>query len=287
MTHGYNEKYRHGFTLLEVLIAVTILVMMTGMVYASLSAVVNATTAARETAEHLRYRQYITRNLNENMTAIYADAGVTRTPYTLEGIDEEGPLGPADSLSFVSSLPMPGALALPGMMKRVTYEVLDASSEEEGTFGGLSIDQGAAGEKNQVFLQITEAPLILGEPTDDYTTSYENVDETIRQRRVPIRSMDIHYYDFSTEDWVDEWNSIDELRMPWAIRFIIHLARTDEVLDEEFASGMNVGDAPDIDLSFTLPMSAGTLEDSVFYDFNHYSTSDLEGSELDLGGLNL
>lgn len=276
-----------GFTLIEVLIATIILAGMTIMVYTAFDTVVNASNTAREAAERIRYRQYISRNLNENMTAIYADAGLTRPDYALEGIDAEGALGPADSITFISSQPMPGALALPGTMKVVTYEVVDATMEEPDTFGGLTIDQAAAGEKNQVFLQITEAPLILGQDAEDIDTDYSSAEESIRQRRVPIRSMDILYYDYSAEDWTEEWNSIDQERLPWAIRFIIHLARTEEALEEEFAAGMNTGDAPDIDLAFTVPMGAGVLEESRFIDFNHFSTSEAETDGLDFGGLNL
>ena len=66
-------------------------------------------------AAHLREREYIRRSFAENLNAVYSD-GACMVP-------DFGFHGEAESMSFCTSLPMPGSTGLPGQLRGVTYEV--------------------------------------------------------------------------------------------------------------------------------------------------------------------
>ncbi|MBN2310637.1 MAG: prepilin-type N-terminal cleavage/methylation domain-containing protein, partial [Candidatus Hydrogenedentes bacterium] len=62
-----------GFTLLEILVAVFILAVIVGIVYATFATVANTVTAARVSAEELRLRQFLLRSFETNLGSVYAD----------------------------------------------------------------------------------------------------------------------------------------------------------------------------------------------------------------------
>ena len=72
MEHPFLTRHNHayGFTLLEVLVAVSILVVVVGIVYASFAAVGNATEISRTRAEELRTEQFLARNFATNLSTV-------------------------------------------------------------------------------------------------------------------------------------------------------------------------------------------------------------------------
>lgn len=263
---------RDGFTLMELLISIAILTAITLIVYSSFVSVTDTMALARDNADLLRFRQYIARSFTENMTAIYADAGSQQADYGLIGEDESGPFGDGDSIEFCTSLPMPGGDSLPGVLKRVRYELVDPGYDEEGT-GELAIDATGIAEPESMDLLITEEPLVLESEDfggDDTDNTLED-EGAVRERRIPVRSMNITYYDFEEEEWVDDWDSVEDQRMPWAIRVQINLVKTDAQLEIEYDQGINPEEEPDLDLTFAVPTGAGVV--SPFTDFNHYNPS--------------
>lgn len=256
---------RRGFTLIELLIAITILSLATAIVYEAFVTVTNTTEIARAEAAHLRERQYIQRNFSENMAAIYCDSACQIAEYTLLGEDNSGPAGPGDSLSFCTSLPMSGSGALPGQLRGVSYEVVGPEdADAEAPTAGFSIDPTTE-DYAPAYLIITERPVTL--EGDGVSVDDDVEEEMAKVRQVPITSMDILYYDGETEEWVDDWDSAVEQRLPWAINILITLARTAE--DE--ANLDADPNEPDIDMTFVLPLGAGTV--SEFIDPNHYYIS--------------
>lgn len=256
------RKTPHGFTLIELMVAITILALATTLVYEAFVSVTTTTELARDEAARLRERQYIGRSLSENFSAIYTDPACVTPEYALLGEDGSGPVGPGDSISFCTTLPMPGAGGLPGQLRGVSYEVVgpDEVNADLPT-AGFSTDPAAANYA-PAYLLITEHPVVLG--SDDFNLESDADDELSRVRQVPISSMDILYYDNETEDWVDDWDSIEKTRLPWAIQVLITLARTE---DEEAMLGADPNE-PDIDMTFMLPLGAGAT--TQFIDPNHY-----------------
>lgn len=256
---------RRGFTLIELLIAIAILAIATTIVYEAFVTVTSTTELARAEASHLRERQFIQRSFSENMAAIYCDSACQIAEYTLLGEDNSGPVGPGDSLSFVTSLPMSGSGALPGQLRGVTYEVVGPEDADgDAPTAGFSIDS-ATEDYAPAFLVITERPVTL--EGDGVSVDDDTEDEMVKVRQVPITSMDILYYDAETEEWVDDWDSAAEERLPWAINVLITLSRSPE---DEANLGADPNE-PDLDMTFILPLGAGVIDK--FIDPNHYYIS--------------
>jgi len=266
-----------GFTMLEVLVAVTILAMICTIVFSSFSSVVTTSEFARESAAQTRFQAYIHASFRENMASIYSDPSCMQIPYSLLGEDEGGGGGDADSLEFCTSLPMPGATALPGVLRRVKYELVSENEAEGGIAGTMTIDGSAGG---RTLLEISESPLLLDGGDDELAMDESAMEDEALVRSVPVQSMNIRYYDIEAEDWVDSWDSIDLKRMPWAIEVSINLSRTREELQSLYGQGVDLNEEPDLRMTFPVPLGAGTLRQ--FIDPNHISSRAFE--ELEGGG---
>ena len=130
-----------GFTMLELLIAVLVLSILVTIVYLCFASVLDTAEAARANAEVLRFRQFLWRSFTTNLASIYADPGCVSAEYQFLGANEDGYLGPADTLRFCTVLPMAGPKSLPGVLRVVEYAILDtAEMEEGGTLGEYDID---------------------------------------------------------------------------------------------------------------------------------------------------
>lgn len=233
LSDGHSDT-RGGFTLIELMIAITILVVISGIVYASFSTVISATETATEASEQLYTQSFLTRHLTENITQAYAgwQAGAVYRPYSDQGsmITQVMPEtiyafigtdnGTEDTLTFSTSTPLSGASGLPGFFKQVTYELVDAADAD---LPGL---RSSSGEPvSGPVLRVTEVPLMSyqdsqgGRIMSDYFSALqENADRMEITTPVwvfPVDGMDIKYFD--GEEWVDSWDSVIEERLPWGI----------------------------------------------------------------------
>lgn len=261
------DQFRGGFTLLEVVIAMAILAIVCAIVYGSFYSVTESTMNARAASEQTKTKQFVMRVLRTNLEQAVqgwlpgaadrvpgGDEDVAAVTFGFVGKDERGPAGPADALEFVSYAPMPGALVLPGMVKRVTYEVVeDDGGEPERVVGAYNPDHPPA-----AFLQVTEVPMFgLGNQMED-EPAFED-DEKAFSWLLPIRSMDIRYFD--GQRWEDEWDADEEGRLPWAVDVRINLpdeaARADE---DRFRFDIDREDGPgaQVDVQFLTALPAGT-----------------------------
>ena len=262
--------------MLELLIAVLVLSILVTIVYLCFASVLDTAEAARANAEVLRFRQFLWRSFTTNLASIYADPGCVSAEYQFLGANEDGYLGPADTLRFCTVLPMAGPKSLPGVLRVVEYAILDtAEMEEGGTLGEYDIDVSQAEDRGGIVLSIREEPLVL--ESSGAEADLEEADIEGIERHVPIASMDIEFYDGNTDEWLEEWDSIALGRMPWAVHIRINFARTDEEMDAINAAGINLDEEPDMDLTFALPIGMGVLEQ--FIDANHKR----EGVFLDEG----
>lgn len=258
---------RAGFTMLELLVAVTILAMVCAIVFASFISVTDTAALAREAGAELRFQQYIYGSFSQNMSSIYTDQSCLQPNYALIGEDEGGPFGPADSITFCTSLPMPGAMALPGILRKVSYELVPESETAEGLMDVLTIDTALQAPTGRMLLQVSEMPLVPQEDEENISLDDALSSDQTRIRQIPVHSMDIKYYDGYDEDWVDDWDSVADKRMPWAIEIRINLARSEEQLQAVYAQGIDLNESPDLLMVFPVPVGAGTLVQ--FPDFNH------------------
>ena len=77
---------------------------------------------------------------------------------------------------------------------------------------------------------------------------------------VPLRSLDIEYYDGSEEEWVEEWDSTVLERLPWSVRVKINFPLTEEGLEAEEDAGIDPDEDPDLLLVVPIPLATGAME---------------------------
>ena len=239
-----------GFTLLELLIAFTIMSVIVVIVYLGLDSVSKGTDLARLSAEKMRIQRFLVNHFFNSFNAVYIDPSFSTYGYEFIGTNESGQYGPADSIRFCTSLPMPGPGALPGVRRVVTYSFEDYS-ESEGLSGFATDIYGISNNAPQ-YLTITESPLVLDEDTG---VSSDLNSLPINVISVPLASLDIWYYDPITQDWVEEWDSQSVQQMPWAVHIVANLFNEYGEVSEASSRGEG-----DIDLVIVLPTAVGTVQ---------------------------
>lgn len=265
---------RRGFTLLEVLVAMSILVVIVAVVYASFASVTDTITVSRVRTEELRLRQFLERSLRTNLTSVYVDRRFEQQVFQFVGVNDENTVGPRDSLRFVSTNQLMGGFALPGDFKEVRYEVFGG---EEGRVR-LGADRERIEEyaqfdetPDQAKLEATETPLLASnaQAVDAETgnidvTQNNNTTQDIPVYQapswsVPVRTLDITYYDGT--QWVEEWDSQMIGSLPWCVRVRINFARTDAEIQAEIDQNIDIVENPDFELVVPIPLSLGQITD--------------------------
>ncbi|MGC8737112.1 MAG: PulJ/GspJ family protein [Candidatus Hydrogenedens sp.] len=244
-------KKANGFTLLELLIAFTIMSIIVIIVYLGLDSISKGTDLARLSAEKMRIQRFLVNHFFNSFNALYIDSSYSSSGYQFIGKNESGQYGPADSIRFCTSLPMPGPTALPGIRRVVTYSFEDTSPPEG--LSGFATDIYGISNNAPQFLTITESPLILDEESGGFSSDINSL--PVNVIKVPLASLDIYYYDPIKQDWVEEWDSLSVQQMPWAVHIIANLF--DEYGDVNNASANGEGD---IDLVIVLPTTVGTVQ---------------------------
>ena len=261
INRGGAAQCAGGFTLLELLVAMSVLTVAMGIVYATFASVTDTMAIARDNADRMGYRMALRRNLTENLGAVYADSTATREELQLVGTDESGQYGSADKLRFCTSLPMPGAYALPGVMKVVEYSVVSASDVDAATTGYPGDDPGRPG----MALLITESPLAYQEGVQGAVSGSDQLPKV--QRAVPVASFDVLYYDGLSQEWRKDWDSLSEQRLPWAVWVRVNFPRSEEERAADSAAGVDVTETPDVDVMASIATGAGIQ--GPFLDTNH------------------
>lgn len=265
---------RRGFTLLEVLVAMTILVLIVAVVYASFASVTDTISVARVRTEEMRLRQFLERSLRTNLTSVYVDRRFEQQVFQFIGTNDENTTGPRDSLRFVSTNQLMGGFALPGDFKEVRFEVFGG---EEGRVQ-LGVDRERIAEyeltdetPDQAKLEATETPLLASNAQavdaetgniDVTQTNTTNPDIPVYQApswSVPIRTFDVTYYDGT--QWVEEWDSQLLGSLPWCVRVRINFARTDQEIQAEIEQNIDIVENPDFELVVPIPLSLGQITD--------------------------
>lgn len=188
-------KHRRGFTLLEVLLAISVLSIMGLMVFGSFRNLVDATVAVEEAfGERQLSEQLLTRIEESLRSAVYFDSDPRR--YTF--LYEKGTGSPPDDkLSWVtrSTALLPPELADRGGLNRIELSIQEVDGEQ-----GLAI----------------RATSSLLDPESDEA---ENAEPWLISRHV--KGLETFFYDLTEQDWVDEWERDNQL--PVFIALHVHL----------------------------------------------------------------
>ena len=120
MSRAANSS--RGFTLMELMVAVTLLAIVLGMVTTSFVTVTTTMAISREVAEATRFRGHLRRLFTDNLSAVAPNPDLG-----FIGTDDAGGYGPADSLEFVCLAESAGARGLPGVTTYVRFALRDAS----------------------------------------------------------------------------------------------------------------------------------------------------------------
>ncbi len=255
------HKPRRGFTLLELLVAISILSVIVSIIYVSFSSVTRASDVARGVAENIRLHQFLLRNFNQTIPCLHADAAVTVQAYQVLGEDLTGPGGPADKLRFCSAAPLSGSQSLPGVMKVVTFQVVEESAEEGAGLTGIETEESSEWtDEPAIALEYSETPLTVDMTLeeDDMLESSESGQQEYASWRVPVSSFDALYFD--GEEWVTSWNSMDSGLIPWAVKIRINFSKSEADWNAEQAAGISPEEDPDFEMTYVLPAGAGTRE---------------------------
>ena len=286
------KRETRGFTLIEILIAISLLAVIVTIVYESFAAVTDATEAARLSAEELRLRQFLGRSFTNNFSTVYVDPGFANEQFQFIGVSETGSSGAMGSVEFCSSAPLMGGTAPPGFFKRVRYGA--ASPTESGTsleaFDSSSMD-GLA--ESTLTFEATESLLAMSAPTEDMTGGNGNknaaeqaaafgggVTEAMSPAwTAPIDGLDLSYFD--GEEWVDEWDSMALGRLPWCVRIRVNFARLKSEEDTGFRQTLE--EDPDFEMFIPIPLGTGVLTDAATW-LQDLDAQGLGGIAAGLGG---
>jgi prepilin-type N-terminal cleavage/methylation domain-containing protein len=247
---------RFGFTLIELMVAVTLLAVVFGIVSASFIAVSNTEAVARQNAEATRFRSHLRRVFTDNLSSV-----ASNPDYGFIGLNDESAYGPADSLEFVCLAEASGSTALPGVTKYVRVEVREAASIEGYPLPEEDQEEAVLEISEQYMVQTTS---FMGEQVE---VEIESDEESAVPRHFPIHTFDVYYYDAEAEEWVEEWDSTAIGYLPWSVNIKINFSRTRDQLDAEYFAGMDPRESPDLEIIVPLPAGAGVV--SEFVDPNH------------------
>jgi prepilin-type N-terminal cleavage/methylation domain-containing protein len=257
-----RERFlQDGFTLIEVLFAISLVVVVVGIVYETFASITDATAEARRQSEELRIREFLTRSFSESFSTVYTDVGYYNENYSFVASGGAGSSS-SEEVEFCSSAPLMGGVAPPGFFKRVHYSV--SSQGSSMTLGKGGSDLNGLAHSTLVF-EATETLVAMAaaHPEESsFTKSRKEedmedafgLDSDSPAWNAPISGIDFSFYD--GDNWVEEWDSYDTQRMPWCVRIRVNFARTEEETDAGDDGG-DLADNPDFEMFIPISMGMG------------------------------
>ena len=248
MDQKNKNAHRRGFVLIELLIAISMLVIITAMVYGTFATVCDSAMTARSGSEVTRHRVFILRHFMENISAMYSE------PYY--GIQNDSQLykfkGDESSIRFITSAPPTGSICFPGELKQVQYELTSGGDQLED----LNYNE-FSDETSSNALKISEVPIFSSvfdesdldsesgiiEPNSEYTA--------IEIPEIPLQTMEFRYFD--GKEWQDVYDIEDYGHFPWCIEIRINFT---EMSVEQYNTDVVV-EGEDVEFYLIVPIAMG------------------------------
>jgi prepilin-type N-terminal cleavage/methylation domain-containing protein len=213
----------NGFTLIEILVAVTILAMIFAIIFGTFFYMIQNTEEQEERAQIYQRAGFILNNISQNVASAYIPflgkpaseekntTDITDTTEEAEqqpvflGTASDDQNEPIDTWSLFTTNPRFAAPMLAGEIASVQYSIAE---EDENK----SVSVPAKDKNNPVCLSCTVAPFITGEAEEDSSFQWN----------MNIRSLKFEY--FNGEEWTSEWSYEEEDALPSAVKVALEIA---------------------------------------------------------------
>jgi len=83
------------------------------------------------------------------------------------------------------------------------------------------------------------------------------------------------YFDGLSQEWKEDWDSLSEQRLPWAVWVRVNFPRSEEERAADNAAGVDLTETPDVDVMASIATGAGL--EGPFLDFNHARLNSASG----------
>jgi len=188
---GYRSSKTAGFTLLEIVISITILVVILAIIYETFNSSMEAYTAVTSRGDAYGQARLMLSRMSEEIGSIYFSGDNPNTGLLGEDKDEDDL--PSDSLHFTT-------------LSHVRW--VKDSRESELCEVGYYLEADREAEKSFLLRR------------EDW-----NVDGTFEEGGIPlevaeaVEGLNFRYYD--GEEWVDDWDSKERNGLPKAIEVVL------------------------------------------------------------------
>ena len=193
-----TNKARRGFTLIEVLLAVTILSLVITAVYSTWSVSLTAWRRGSDASDVFQRQRVVMDTLTELAQSVVC-FGASPELYTVTGGNNPG-LGATVSFVTASDALLPPSEAIDAGMRRVT----------------ISLEQDEYGRK---YLAIVNAPALSGDESGSESKSKISTDLQAHVLSMDVSGFYIRYLDPRDSAWYDKWEETDII--PLAMEFTV------------------------------------------------------------------
>ncbi len=208
-----SKEQSRGFTLIEVLISLSIMAVITSLLYGTFRTTVRTTAAIDEEADTYRNARMIFHQLTQDLSMIY---------------QKPQPQGGGQTNTFFGEEPKFGALLLKGEDK-IRLAEADVYPADILSFTSLS------------YQPVRKGVPLSGRAEITYSLSEDRLirDARFRERSSQdevgegVLGVDFHYFDGKNEKWVDEWLPDTAGQIPRAIEIELILRATDSTSEED------------------------------------------------------
>ena len=188
----------NGFTVAEILVALSLTGLVLGVLYGSYSTVVSSTRNYRRVSDTYQSARVVLTNLSRELTGAYQPA-LVEEGLMFQGQEEWFQGRRLDRLSFVTTTSARGA-------------------EDETGYDSFELSYFAGYGNQEGLLLARRAPYF--NPEEPFETGEERI---IAEN---LRSMAFEFYDGL--EWKNGWNPMEETRLPLAVRITIGLGESED-----------------------------------------------------------